>query len=62
MTAEKTVTVSVWDRLHKITVHQKSKTVWIAVGKYMGRHIEVKAPTQGSAVKQWAVAARTIGG
>ena len=29
-------TVAVWGRLQNIIVYQKSKTVWVATGKYMG--------------------------
>jgi hypothetical protein len=42
MTVEREMTVKVWDKPHIITVYQKSKTVWIAVGEYMGRRIEVQ--------------------
>ena len=29
-------TVTVWDKTYEITVNQKSKSVWVAVGDYMG--------------------------
>ncbi len=35
-------TVRVWDELCEIDVYQKSKTVRIAVGSYMGVRIEAK--------------------
>ena len=41
--------VSVWGKEHKITVYQKSKSVWEAVGDYMG----VNGRTEGAAVKRW---------
>jgi hypothetical protein len=36
------VTVQVWGKPHEISVYQKSKSVWIAVGTYMDEQIEVK--------------------
>ena len=35
-------TVYVWAIPHVVTVYQKSKTVWVAVGDYMGERIEVE--------------------
>jgi hypothetical protein len=32
----------VWDRPWTITIHQKSKSVWIAVGEYMERGLKLK--------------------
>jgi hypothetical protein len=61
MTVEREMTVKVWDKPHIITVYQKSKTVWIAVGEYMGRRIEVKGSSASSAAKWWAEAARYHG-
>lgn len=55
------VTVSVWDRPYAISVYQKSKTVWIAVGDYEGQRIEVKGRTQSQAVASWRDAARYKG-
>lgn len=54
-------TVVVWGVAQKITVHQKSPSVWIAHGDYMGESIEVKRPTRGAACKGWADAARYRG-
>jgi hypothetical protein len=53
--------VTVWDKRHTIEVYQKSKSVWIAVGSYMGQHIEVKSSSASSAAKLWAEAARYRG-
>jgi hypothetical protein len=53
--------VEVWDVPHTIMVYQKSKAVWLAVGDYMGRSIEVKAHNESSAVKRWIEAARSRG-
>lgn len=54
----RTVTVRVWDKPVEITVYQKSKTVWIAYGEYMGHSFEVKSQSPTSAAKLWADAAR----
>ena len=43
---------------HVITVSQKSKTVWEAVGDYRGETIRVKGSSANVAVKYWADAAR----
>jgi hypothetical protein len=50
--------VYVWDEPVEIDVYQKSKTVWIAVGEYIGKHHEVKRSTPGAAAKGWADAAK----
>lgn len=54
---ERDVKVQVWDREITITVFQRSKSVWIAVGEYHGQRIEVKRSTEGAAVKGWVDAA-----
>jgi len=54
-------TVMVWDKPHDITVYQKSKSVWIAVGDYMDQLIEVKGLSPSSAAKSWVAAARYRG-
>ena len=54
-------TVRVWDKPHKIDVYQKSKTVWIAVGDYMGQRIETKGSTAYTAANRWREAARYKG-
>lgn len=54
--------VSVWGKNIEISVYAKSKSVWIAIGEYMGETIEVKRGTQGAAVKGWVDAARYKGG
>ena len=50
-------TVYVWDKPYKITVDQKSKSVWIARGDYEGQSIEGKGATMGAAVIRWREAA-----
>ena len=54
-------TVNVWDKPHEISVHQKSKSVWIAVGEYMGKRLEVKGRTESQAANNWREAARYKG-
>jgi hypothetical protein len=56
-----TFVVKVWDKPHAINVYHKSKTVWAAVGEYLGKQIEVTGPTQGSAIRRWIEAARYRG-
>ena len=45
----------------KVDVYQKSKTVWIAVGTYMGKRIEVKGRSANAAITQWQDATRFMG-
>jgi hypothetical protein len=54
-------TVRVWDELQEITVYQKSKSVWVAVGEYMGDRIETKASSASAAARHWQDAARYRG-
>lgn len=54
-------TVKVWDKPHEVSVYQKSKSVWIAVGTYMGQRLEVKGRTQSQALSAWREAARYKG-
>jgi hypothetical protein len=52
----------VWDVPLEITVYQKSKSVWVAVGDYMERiRIEVKASSASAATIHWQEAARYRG-
>lgn len=60
--SERERTVLVWDKPQKVTVYQKSKSVWIAVGEYMGQRVETKDSSEGSALKRWAEAAKYRGG
>jgi hypothetical protein len=53
--------VKVWDRPYRVTVHQSSKTVWIAAGDYEGQHISVKSRSANSAVSAWIDAAKYKG-
>ena len=49
--------VKVRDVPCEITLYQKSKTVWIAVGAYMGEPLEVKGTSANSAAAHWRDAA-----
>jgi hypothetical protein len=49
--------VSVWGKEQEITVHKKPKSVWEAVGDYMGEMIRTKGSSQGTAAKRWQEAA-----
>lgn len=53
--------VNVWDKPHEVTVYQKSKSVWIAVGEYMGERLEVKGRNESQALSVWREAARYKG-
>jgi hypothetical protein len=54
-------TVNMWDNPHEITVYQKSKSVWIAVGEYMGDRLEAKGQTLSQAANHWRETARYRG-
>jgi hypothetical protein len=58
---EKTVitkhVVTVWDERCEISVYQKSKSVWIAVGEYKGRRIEETGRSAATAAGHWRKAA-----
>lgn len=51
--AGRDVKVRVWDQQIEISVYQKSKSVWMASGTYLGQHIEVKGASAGSATRLW---------
>jgi len=59
---EREHTVQVWNQPQQVTVYQKSKSVWIAVGTYMGERVEVKGRTESQALGSWREAARYKGG
>ena len=54
-------TVKVWDRPYEISVHQKSKSVWIAVGVYEDQRIETQGRSESQAISSWREAARYKG-
>jgi len=53
--------VEVWGKRVQVSVYQKSKAVWEAVGDYMGRPIRVTDRTESTALKRWREAARYQG-
>ena len=53
--------VKVWGKSFTIEVHQNSKTVWVAVGEYMGEIREVKGGAANDAISQWKEWARYKG-
>jgi hypothetical protein len=53
--------VLVHGKPHDVEVYQKSKTVWIAVGDYMGEPIRTQDSTSGAALKRWREAAEYRG-
>ncbi len=52
-------TVEVWGKSYSVFTRQKSKSVWIAVGEYMGKWIEVKDRSEATAIKAWRDAAHS---
>ena len=50
--------VSVWGETVEISVEQRSKSVWIASGSYLGKDYQTQDRSAGSAAKRWAEAAR----
>ena len=52
--------VEVWGTKVEISVHQKpgTKTVWKAVGEYLGKTYESEGRTESEAAKNWAEQAR----
>jgi hypothetical protein len=46
----------------KITVFEKSRHVWIAVGHYRGDRIEVTRQSEEAALSAWAAAAEALSG
>src|SRR5689334_7251096 len=54
-------TVRVWDKQYEISSYQTSKSVWVAVGEYEGRRVEVKGSSASSAAKHWQATAHYWG-
>lgn len=54
-------TVYVWDKPCTVSVDRKSKSVWVAVGDYMGASFRVEDRSEGAALKRWCEAARYKG-
>jgi hypothetical protein len=58
MTTQAKRVVKVWDKDCEITVYQKSKAVWIAVGDCQNERLEVKGRSERDATSRWREAAR----
>ena len=54
--------VDVWGQPQQVSVYQKSKSVWIAVGHYLGELVEVKGRSESQALMLWRETARYRGG
>ena len=50
-------TVLLYDTPCTITISHPSKTVWVAVGDYLGERIEVKGSSANNAAQHWVGAA-----
>jgi hypothetical protein len=50
--------VMVWGEPQTVTVYQRSRTVWVAIGDYMGNAIDVKGSSERRVLKLWMDAAR----
>jgi hypothetical protein len=54
-------TVLLYDTPCTIAIFRPSKTVWVAVGDYIGVRIKVKGSSANVAAKRWVAAARFRG-
>lgn len=54
--------VEVWGKQYTVTLYQKSKSVWIASGEYLGEHRTVQDRSANSAAKRWREWAKYKGG
>ncbi len=54
-------TVEVWGKSYTVVTRQK-KSVWIAVGEYMGETIQTEGRSKGAAIKRWKESAHSKGG
>jgi len=52
-----TRTIDVLGKPHDVNVQRKYKSVWIAVGEFQGRRIQVKERTETEAVAAWVAVA-----
>jgi hypothetical protein len=49
--------VRVHDMSHAITISQRSKYTWVAVGQYIGKDLEVVGSSVAGAARRWIAAA-----
>jgi hypothetical protein len=54
-------TILLYDAPCTITISHPAKTVWVAVGDYMGNRIKVKGTSGNVAAKHWIDATRLRG-
>ena len=54
--------VIVWGKPEIVDVHQRSKSVWVATGSYMGQSHETTGRSAAQAAGAWRVWATTVGG
>jgi hypothetical protein len=54
-------TVSISDKPNTVSVYRKSKTVWIARGDYVGKHIQARDQSESAALTRWRNAAEYKG-
>jgi hypothetical protein len=54
-------TVRVLGKRYIVSVHQESKSVWVAMGDYMGEPVECRASCKRSALASWQEIARYKG-
>jgi hypothetical protein len=54
-------TLKVWDLLVEVSIHQSTKSAWVAVGHYMDVRIEVKGRSASAALAGWRKAAELKG-
>ena len=53
--------VKIWGSVCDVETYQKTKSTWVAVGTYMGQHLETKDRTESTALKRWCEAAKYRG-
>jgi hypothetical protein len=56
------VTVVVWDKEYNVECYQRSKSVWVASGEYMGEHHSTTDRSARSAAARWREWAHYKGG
>lgn len=56
------VRVMVWGHPQMVDVYQRSKSVWVATGDYMGQSHQTTGRTANQAAGAWRTWATTIGG
>jgi hypothetical protein len=54
-------TVSVLGRSYTVTVDQKSQSIWVAVGGFMGERLEAQGRNEATALERWYEKARHVG-